>query len=142
MEIFTSLLFWLHLMGLALGGASAFGNPVVGSRLVASAPEGRIALFPIAHGLSRLGKIGMSLLIITGLLMVWLRFGGPSGLSPWFWLKMALLVLLLVDIIYISRLEKRAEAGDDQVLRSIPKFGALGVVLLLGIVLSAVLSFG
>lgn len=142
MVLFTTLLFWLHLMGLALGGAAAFGNPVVGNRLIAAAPEGRPVLFSIAHGLSTVGKVGMGLLIVTGLLMVWLRFGGPAGMTSWFWLKMVLLVLLLADIIYIAQVEKRAEAGDEKAFRTLAPLGVLGVVLLLGVVLSAVLAFG
>jgi hypothetical protein len=121
-------------MGLALGGAAGFGNAVVGRRLRIVGPEVREHLFGVAHGLSRLGMVGMALLI-------WLQFGGVNALSWVFWLKMVLLVALIVDIIVMGRLEAQAEGGDLSTLKRLPVLGAVSILLLIGIVLCAVVAF-
>jgi len=128
-------------MGLALGGAAGFGNAVVGRRLRIVGPEVREHLFGVAHGLSRLGMVGMALLIVTGPLLIWLQFGGVNALSWVFWLKMVLLVALIVDIIVMGRLEAQAEGGDLRTLKRLPVLGAVSILLLIGIVLCAVVAF-
>lgn len=141
MQALIAILFCGHLMGLALGGAAGFGNAVVGQRLRTAGPDVRTHLFGVAHGLSKLGRIGLGLLIVTGLLLLWLRFGGVGAVSWVFWLKMALLVALIADIIVMGRLEARAEGGDPSAMKHMPALGALSTVLLIGIVLSAVVTF-
>jgi hypothetical protein len=142
MQALIAVLFCGHLMGLALGGAAGFGNAVVGQRLRAAGPDARTHLFDVAHGLAKLGKIGMGLLIVTGLLLIWLQFGGVGAFSWVFWLKMALLVALIADIIVMGRLEARAEGGDPSAMKHMPALGALSTLLLIGIVLCAVVAFG
>ena len=39
MDVFVNLLFFVHLLALALGGAAAFGIPVVGSRIPGATAE-------------------------------------------------------------------------------------------------------
>lgn len=141
MQALIAILFGGHLMGLALGGAAGFGNAVVGRRLRIVGPEVREHLFGVAHGLSRLGMVGMALLIVTGPLLIWLQFGGVNALSWVFWLKMVLLVALIVDIIVMGRLEAQAEGGDLSTLKRLPVLGAVSILLLIGIVLCAVVAF-
>jgi hypothetical protein len=141
MQALIAVLLCGHLMGLALGGAAGFGNAVVGQRLLAAGPDVRGHLFDVAHGLSKLGKIGMGLLIVTGLLLIWLQFGGVGSVSWVFWLKMVLLVALIADIVVMGRLEARAEGGDHGAMKYMPALGALSTLLLIGIVLCAVVAF-
>lgn len=141
MDILSSILFWLHLTALSLGGAASFGMPVVGSKMATATPETRPMLFSVAHGLSNISRAGLGILIVTGPLLLWLKFGGTGGLNAWFGVKMALVVLLLADVIYMGLLMKRAEKGDRGAAGQLPRFGAAGTLLLLLIVLSAVLTF-
>jgi hypothetical protein len=141
MQALIAILFSGHLIGLALGGAAGFGNAVVGQRLRAAGPDVREHLFGVAHGLSTLGMVGMALLIVTGPLLIWLQFGGVEALSWVFWLKMVLLVALIAGIVVMGRLEARAEGGDLSALKRMPIFGAVTILLLIGIVLCAVVAF-
>lgn len=141
MEILNNLLLWLHLTALAMGGAASFGMPFVGNQMSKATPETRPVLFAVAHGLSTVSRAGFAILIITGPLLIWLKFGGVSGFTWWFSLKMVLVVLLLIDVIYLGMLMKRVEHGDAGAAGMMPRLGALGTVLLLGIVLSAVFAF-
>jgi putative membrane protein len=142
MDILNNILFWLHLTALSAGGAAAFGMPVVGSMLATATPELRPTLFSIAHGLSSVSRAALGVLIVTGPLLIWLKYGGAAGFSTWFWVKMVLVVLLLVDVIYIGVQMKRAETGDRAAAGMLPRLGAAATVLLILVVLSAVFTFG
>lgn len=141
MDIVNNLLFWLHLMALALGGAASFGIPVVASRMPTATPEMRPTLLAIMHGLSKVGRAGIGTLIVTGLLLVWLKFGGIDKMTVWFWVKMVLVVALLAGVIYAGMLFKRTMAGDTAAAQQMPRVGMINTALLLGIVLSAVFAF-
>jgi uncharacterized membrane protein len=141
MDIVNNILFWLHLTGLALGGAATFGMPVVGGRMRTATPETRPLLFSISHGLSTIGRAGLGMLIVTGPLLVWLRFGGTAGFTWWFWAKMVLVVLLLVVVIVSGLTAKRAQGGEAAAAQRLPMLGMSGIVLLILIILTAVFAF-
>ena len=88
MDIVISLLFWIHLVALGLGAVASFGLPVVGAQMPTATAETRPTLFRVAEGLTRLGRIGLGTLIVTGPLLVWLKFGGMAGFTWWFTAKM------------------------------------------------------
>lgn len=140
-EILVKVLFWIHLMGLALGGAAAFGIPVIGRRMPTVPPETRPLLMQISKGLSRVGQAGLGLLIVTGPLIVWLKYGGFGGFNTSFWVKMTLVVLLLVGVSYSGILLRRVMSGDVAAAPMLPRMGIVNTLLLLGIVLSAVFAF-
>jgi uncharacterized membrane protein len=140
MEIVIDLLFWIHLSSLAAGGAAVFGIPAVGSRMGSATPELRPKLFAIMEQLSKVGRAALGLLIITGPLILWLRFNWVPP-SYWFWIKMALVVLLLIGVIYAGINGKRAEHGDADAARRAPMLGITNGVIFLLIVLSAVFAF-
>lgn len=142
MDVINTILLWLHFMGLALGGAAAFGIPVVGSRMQSAAPETRPLLMNIMKGLAQVGRAGIGLLIITGPLMIWLKYGGVGGISAWFWIKMVLVLLLIAGVIYSGMLGKRIEGGDMSAAKLAPRVGMANATLLILIVLSAAITFG
>ena len=141
MDYLNSFLFWIHLPALAAAGAATFGLPVVGGRIRAAGPETRPVLFSIMEGLSRIGRTGFGLLIITGPLLVWLKYGGMAGFTYWFWVKMALIVVLLGIIIFSGINGKRAQGGDVEAARRAPMIGMAGMVTFLLVVAAAVLAF-
>lgn len=141
MDIVIKLLFWVHLIALALGGAASFGIPVVGRKMPTASPEMRPTLLGIMHGLSTIGRAGIGTLIVTGPLIVWLKYGGFGEMNVWFWIKMALVVALLGSVIYSGILFKRITGGDVAAAQLAPRIGMLSTVLFLGIVFSAVFAF-
>jgi uncharacterized membrane protein len=141
MGILTNILFWIHLSALSLGGAATFGIPVVGRLMPTATNDTRPLLFKVAKGLSTVSRAGLGLLIITGPLMVWLKFGGTEGFTAWFWAKMVLVVLLLVAVIYAGINANAAERGDMAAAKRAPMIGTVAMLLLLGVVLCAVFAF-
>jgi putative membrane protein len=142
MDYLIQLLFWIHLVSLAVGGAAVFGIPIVGSRVPSATPEMRPVLFGIADRLSGIGRVALILLVITGPLMLWLKYGGPSGLSWWFWVKMSFVVLLIGLVIYAGMNAKKAQTGDMAAAKRAPMVSMIGVALYLLVIASAVLTFG
>ena len=142
MDILVNILFWIHLTALALGGAAAFGIPVVGSRMASATAETRPLLFSLADNLSKLGRAAIGTLIITGPLIVWLKFHGTGSFNGWFWAKMVLVVLLLIAVIYAGINAKRAEGGDMAAAQRAPMIGMTAAGLFVLVILCAVFAFG
>jgi len=140
MDYLIPFLFWVHLLSLAAGGAAVFGIPIVGSRVASAAPEFRPVLFGIANQLSSIGRAALVLLLISGPLMFWLKFGliAPSW---WFWVKMGLVAVLVVLIIYAGMNAKKAQSGDMAAAKLAPQLSMIAVGLYLLVIASAVLTF-
>ena len=134
MEITFDILFWIHMVSLGLGGAAAFGIPVVGARIAGAPPEARPTLFQIAETLSNIGRVAIALLIITGPIMLWMRFNWTPP-SPWFWGKMAFLVLMLIFVVWAGINSKAIQKGDQAAAKRAPVLGigaALSFILVMG----------
>ena len=141
MEITQNLLFWLHFIGLGLGAVASFGLPVVGAQMRTATAETRPVLFKVADGLSKVGRAGFGVLLVSGPLLIWLKFGGMAGLTGWFTAKMVLVLLLLIVVIFAGINGKRAEGGDMVAAKRAPMIGVTALVLFLGVLLCAVFAF-
>lgn len=140
MDFVIAVLIWIHFMALALGGAATFGIPVVGGKMAGASPESRSLLLSIMKGLSSLGRAGIGALIVTGPLIVWLKYG-DAGFNVWFWVKMVLVVALLAGVIYAGINLKRSMSGDQAAGRRGPQLGMINTVLFLATVATAILAF-
>ena len=141
MELLNNILFWIHLASLGLGGAAVFGNPVVGSMMATATAESRPVLISILHRLSTLGRTAVGLLIVTGPLLFWLKYGFTVP-NVWFWVKMVLVVVLLGVVIFAGINGARAEKGDREAAGRAPMIGMTGIVVFLAVIAAAILSFG
>jgi putative membrane protein len=141
MNILVEILLWLHIVALVVGGTNSVVMPVIGSRMAGAAAETRAVLFSITERLANLGKGAMLVLLVTGPLMLWLRYGWVVP-GVWFWVKMALIVVMLVTITMAAANGKKAQAGDAAAAVRARQFGMITAVAFLGVLLSAVLAFG
>ena len=141
MDITFDILFWIHLVSLALGGVAVFGIPFVGSKMAAATAEQRPVLFKIAGQLSSVGRAAFVLLLITGPLMLWMHYNwvAPSGL--WFGIKMLFVLILLAVIVFGGINARRAEKGDMEAAKRAPMISMVGMVTFTLLILSAVLAF-
>ena len=67
--------------------------------------------------------------------MVWLRYGGVEGLSNWFWVKMALIVVMIGAMIVGGRLRAAGNVAAAGTVAWVSRAALVGVVI------AAVLSF-
>ena len=94
MSTLNQVLLFLHFVGLALGFSVSFANMVMGGLLSRAAPADRAVLSRFPPIMSRLGKIGLALLWVTGGVLVYTKWGGFAAF-PWqFYVKLAAVVLL------------------------------------------------
>lgn len=142
MDLLNDLLFWLHLMALALAGVAAFGIPLTSARIPGAEPAARPALGQVILLFSKVGSMASGTLILTGLILVFTKYDGFSGHSPWFYAKLALVVALMAVIVVSKRLGARAMAGDHQAALMARKLSLVSITLLAAVVASAVLAFG
>jgi len=130
---FTFLLI-AHLLGLMLVAAAFL--PLLGMMGQGGAAPQTNRL------LTRFGHYGIIVLLVSGPLMLWLRYGGIDGVSHWFWAKMLFVVLLAAGVVVSAMSARKIRAGDAAATARV-RFGRIvAVVSLLAIVVFAVLAFG
>jgi putative membrane protein len=91
--------------------------------------------------MSQTGKVAMGTLLITGPLILWMRYGGLGGANVWFWIKMALVVVMLAAIIYGGINFKKSLVGDAEAGRRAGVAHRITGLAFLGVLLSAVFAF-
>jgi putative membrane protein len=108
----TTLLLWLHFIGVGMGMGGGIALSQVGPRLIAAPADGRELLWTLERFFSRIGAAGLALLLATGPLMLWLKFGGAGGLGGWFWAKMVFVALAFVGVLVHELASSRFRKGD------------------------------
>ncbi|MEO6012051.1 MAG: hypothetical protein ABIQ30_00485 [Devosia sp.] len=141
MEYLNSLLLWLHLLSLAVAGATIFGMPVIMANMAGVAPDVRPRIGAIAARLSMMSRGALVVLLVTGPLLVWLKYGGASGFGVWFTIKMVLVLIQIAIVVYAGINGKKAQGGDVAAMQRAPMISIVGMVTFLLIVAAAVLTF-
>lgn len=132
----------LHLIGLAIGAGTGVYIGAVNRHAARNFDQAEArALMPGINGtLSRVGLIGLVLLLLSGIGMKAL-IGGPS-LGTWFTVKMALVVAIVVFVgimhMLAARMRRKADAG---VAAAMQRLGVAGPILALLTVVDAVAAF-
>jgi hypothetical protein len=136
----NEILLMLHFFGLGAGFIAAAGNGIVASQIQRS-PADAPVFSRLQPSFTRIGEIGLGLLWLTGIIMVWTRWGGPANLPGTFWIKFGCVVLLTGVVIYLIILTNRARAGDAAARRQLPMVGPFSGIFLALAVIFAVLAF-
>jgi hypothetical protein len=140
MSLANDLALTVHLVGLFMGGASAFGLPVIGALAGKAGPEHKPVLGQAVGPIKRIGHIGLGLLLISGVIMATAGGLWSSGLFV-FWLKMAFVVALIAGIVIAGKTGARAMTGDKEAAARMPMLSMINIGLAVLIVLFAVLAF-
>ena len=141
MTAILDILLWLHLMGLAMGVGGGIAMSRVAPKFIAGPVDQREQLRPIEQFLTRIIETGLAILIITGPLMLWLKFGGGEGLGWPFAVKMAFVAATVV-LVVVSRLAKRRfERGDESASRVMSVSGPLTGISAILAMIFAVITF-
>jgi putative membrane protein len=143
MEIAVKLLLWVHLLALAMGLGGGIGLSQVAPRLIAAAPDERGAWWPMVKVFSRIANIGLVLLVITGPILLRLKFGGGGqGQNLWFVLKMCLVVVAVGLVGFTSWGATLLERGDEGGGKLMSITGPLTGLTIVAVALAAVFAFG
>jgi hypothetical protein len=139
MTAVTDILLWLHLMGVAMGVGVGIAVGQIAPRVMAAPRGQRGELWPIEKALGRVIAAGLTLLIVTGPLMLWLKFGGAIGLGWSFWLKMVFVALTVVCVRLTQWANARFDRGDESTAKLISISGPLsGISAILAMVFAVV----
>jgi putative membrane protein len=141
MDIWFNLLLLVHLLALVVAGATAVVMPIIGGRMATATPEMRGNLAAIGNRLGLNARVALGALLISGPLMLWLRYGGIDGASVWFWVKMALVAVMLAAVIVSGVNARRVQAGDRQAAALQRQVGTVSRFAFLGVIIAAVLAF-
>jgi putative membrane protein len=109
----TTLLLWMHFIGIGMGMGAGIALSQVGPRLVAAPADQRGMLWTFEIFFARIGAGGLVLLLVTGPLMLWLKLGGAAGLGAWFVAKMMFVVLALIGVGLHEWAGRRFRKGDE-----------------------------
>ena len=139
-NLYQSLLI-LHFLGLALGFCSSFGNAVMSVLISRAEPADRAVLGRVPPAIGRLGAVGLALLWITGIALVYVKYGGFAVL-PWqFSVKLVAVVVLTVAVAYAHRLQALILKGDQGAMTRIQTVGKIAMTSALVALVFAVLAF-
>ena len=121
-----------HLLALGVAAATAVAMPIIASRMAGATPEGRTLLGGISARLGLNSRIAVGVLVVSGALMLWLRYAGVDGMNVWFWVKMALVIVIILPVI-------TGAVGRGRVNPAV--LGWVTRLSLLGVIIAAVLAF-
>ena len=131
----------IHFIGLTMGLGTSFAHAFLG--IVVSKMSNEEATKFRMHSLvlSRMGHVGISLLIISGLYLMTPYWSILSS-SPLLMFKLILVALLVTLITLIGFSTKRARSGDAEAeLKKMERFGKMTLIIGLTTVVVAVLIF-
>lgn len=123
----------IHFLALIVGATGAVAMPIVMARMGSASPEGRQMLAGIGARIGLNSRLAVGVLVLSGIAMVVVKYGGVDGLNDWFWVKMSLLVVLMASLI-LSAVTKPGTLNPRIM-------GWITRLSLLGIIVSAVLAF-
>ena len=90
---------------------------------------------------SRIGAAGLALLVVTGPLTLWLKFGSPAALSGWFAAKMTFVMVALIGVVIHEWAAARFKKDDERATRMMfigGRAAGIGIVMAM---LCATLTF-
>lgn len=125
---------------MGMGGGIALSR--VGPKLIAAAESERELLWGLETFFSRIGAGGLAVLLTTGPLMLWLKFGGFAGFGWWFGAKMGFVAIALIAVGLHEWASSRFRKGDTGAVPLMFASGrAAGAAILLAM-LCAAFTFG
>ena len=139
--MFDTLLF-LHFIGISIGAGTGIYMMALSRHAARNLDqaEARTLMPGVANTISGVGKLGLILLIASGITMTLIM--GKSVWSGLFMTKMILVALLIVFLVVINKLARRVHVkGDMSAAQVMKKISVLGPTLAMLTIFTAVLAF-
>jgi hypothetical protein len=131
----------LHFMGLAMGFSSGFGNMVMAGLIAKASPDDRRVLSRFPPAIARVGDVGLVLLWLTGLVLVFMKWGGFGALPGLFHAKLTGVVVMTLLIGFIHSQAKGVAAGDPAAMARTQVAGKAVFAVAVLVVILAVWTF-
>jgi hypothetical protein len=131
----------LHIIGLMMGAGGGFGSMLTAREALKRPADQAITLRSMGPILANFSFIGLIVMWLTGLALVFLKYGGFTGLPQMFWIKFIFISTLTLAAIATQVLYGQAKAGNTIAATRVPVFGEIAGVSSLLAVVFAVLAF-
>ena len=135
----NDFILFLHFIGLAIAAAGGIATGTIMRRAAKLPPEQAMPIRSLGPTLVNMTASGVAILWITGLIMVWSKWGGFENLPPIFWVKFVFVVIvtLLTGAIHATYARIR-RTGEASLARRLPVIGPLnGLAALLAVLFAA-----
>jgi uncharacterized membrane protein len=131
----------LHFIGLAMGLGTSFAHAFLGIATAKMTPDEVVKFRVHSLVLSNMGNVGIVFLLVSGLYLI-TPFWSVLSSMPLLMAKLTLVIILVVLIIMINQMVKKARSGDAEVqLKKMATLGKMTLIVSLAIVILAVCVF-
>ena len=137
----TDIILFIHIAGLMMGASGGFGSMIVMRHAATLPPEQQGPIRALGPQMARFSHIGLTLMWITGLSLVFLRYGGFGALPQLFWVKIVFVLSLTLAAIAIEMTYADIKRGNMAAAARLPRLGPWAGLSSLLAVLFAVLAF-
>ena len=137
----SDILLALHLVGLMLGAGGGFGSAVTARVAAGRPPEQAAVLRSLGPDLARLSTAGLVVMLLTGLALVFAKYGGFAGLPGLFWVKMLFVLTLTLAAIALEVTFAQVKGGDAKAAARVPALGPVAGISSMLAVIFAVFAF-
>jgi uncharacterized membrane protein len=134
-------LLFLHFVGLVLGaGPGAAQGLIIRRAAILPADQAQV-LRGVGPLLANVSAVGIAVLWITGVIMVWSKWSGPSSLPSAFWIKLVFVILLTLISGYVHLTYAEVRRGNAAAALRFAWLGPAASVSALLAILFAVITF-
>ena len=137
----TDIVLALHIIGLMMGAGGGFGSMIAARTALTRPPEQAAVLRSLGPALANFSGVGLILMLATGFALVFLKYGGFSGLPAMFWVKILFVTTLTVAAITTQLTYGQIKAGNVAVASRLPLLGPIAGMSSILAVVFAVLAF-
>jgi hypothetical protein len=134
-------LLFLHFVGLLLGAGPGAAQTLIMRRAAALPAEQAQVLRALGPMLANVSAVGIAILWITGLILVWSKYGGPGSLPATFWWKMLFVAILTLLAGFIHWTYAEVRRGNAAAAARLAIAGPASGISALLAVLFAVIAF-
>ena len=137
----TDVILFLHLLGLMMGAGGGFGSMLVMRQAQKLAPEQQGPFRTLGPTMARFSHAGLALMWVTGLALVFMRYGGFANMPQLFWVKIVFVLSLTLAAITIEMTYADIKRGNMAAAARLPRLGPWAGMSSLLAVLFASLAF-
>jgi hypothetical protein len=132
------LLIAAHIIGLMMGAGGGFGGMLTAREALKRPADQAAVLRSMGPILANFSFVGLIVMWITGVALVFLKYGGFGALPQMFWVKFIFISTLTLAAVATQVLYGQVKAGNTIAATRVPAFGQIaGISSILAVVFAA-----
>lgn len=121
----TDFVLAAHIIGLMMGAGGGFGSMISQREALKRPADQAAVLRSIGPALANFSMIGLILMWVSGLALVFLKYGGFAGLPQMFWVKFIFISTLTFGAIATHVSYGQLKGGNTAAAARLPIFGQI-----------------